>query len=99
MDAVDPKIETLEEACETVRQRGEKYGKPSDHFARTIGAINCLFRSKLKEPLTPADWAMFMVIDKISREQQEHQHDNVLDIIGYGACMSECKQAEGTCRI
>ena len=88
--AVDPKVEVLKRVSEIVQERGKQYGRPVEHFSRTIGAINCIFRNKLKEPLTTEDWAMFMVIDKIAREQQEHNQDNVLDIIGYGACMSEC---------
>ena len=61
--------------------------------ARTTGAINAIFANKLREPLTTEDWAMFMIIDKLAREQEVPKHDNAIDMIGYASCMVECKEA------
>jgi hypothetical protein len=79
------------QAAETTRIRGDSYGPPPEHFARTVGAINVMFSHKLKEPLIPEDWGMFMILDKIARDQTKKKDDTVLDIIGYGACIYECR--------
>lgn len=85
------KTEILEQAIRTTRERGEHYGPPSEHFARTVGMINALIGHKLREPLTPADWATFMILDKLSRDQARPKVDNDLDGIGYFACRHEVR--------
>lgn len=79
----------LRDAIDTVRDRREKYGPPAEHFRRTVGAINAIFAHKLREPLTPEDWAQIMILDKLARHQEKPQRDNPLDGCGYAACWAE----------
>jgi hypothetical protein len=88
------RVKLLEEAARIVRERGESYGPPEAHFARTAGAISAIFAHKLRVPITAADWSMFMVIDKLAREQHAPKRDNACDIAGYGACLGEIRAAE-----
>lgn len=88
---MNAKEEILRDAIKTTRERGESYGPPAEHFARTVGMINALFARKLREPLTPADWATFMILDKLSRDQERPKRDNDLDGIGYFACRHEVR--------
>ena len=88
------RVKLLEETARIVRERGESYGSPEAHFARTAGAISAIFAHKLRAPITAADWAMFMVIDKLAREQHAPKRDNAVDIAGYGACLGEIRVAE-----
>lgn len=81
----------LLDAASAIRERGEDYGKPGDHFAITIGLVNAAFARKLREPLTTADWPIIMVLDKIAREQHKPKRDNACDIAGYAACLSEVR--------
>tara|TARA_R100000458_G_scaffold49869_1_gene49729 strand:- start:206 stop:484 length:279 start_codon:yes stop_codon:yes gene_type:complete len=90
----DPKQEILAKACQIVAERGEHYGPPSEHFERTTRAINAIFADKIDVPFTPADWGMMMVIDKLAREQEVAKYDNLLDIIGYAACINQCRSVE-----
>jgi hypothetical protein len=73
----------LQEAEATVEERGKAYGHPLDHFGRLIGAINAVFANKLKEPFTPTDWPLIMMLDKIVREVNQPKRDNRVDIAGY----------------
>lgn len=85
----------LREAADTTRERRANYSPPREHFARTVGAINAVFAHKLREPLTPADWAMFMVLDKCARYQGDRKTpDQIVDIAGYAACLAECETPE-----
>ena len=88
------RVKLLEETARIVRERGESYGSPEAHFARTAGAISAIFAHKLRAPITAADWAMFMVIDKLAREQHAPKRDNAVDVAGYGACLGEIRAAE-----
>jgi len=81
----------LKETIEITKQRGEKYGPPAIHFGRTVGMINAAFGHILKRELTPKDWAIIMVLDKVAREQNVPIKDNLQDIAGYAACAHECK--------
>ena len=89
-DAHGLKLEILREAIEIVEERGASYGPPADHFARTIGAINAIYADRLVRPFTPADWAVFIMLDKIARHQHVPKHDNLVDVIGYAACAHAC---------
>jgi hypothetical protein len=82
----------LLDAAAAVRERGESYGDPQTHFARTVGAINAVFAHKLREPLTAADWGIFMILDKCAREQHQPKHDNMTDAAGYAACVAEIRR-------
>lgn len=73
----------LDEVRSVVGDRELRYGHPADHWGRTIGAINVLFAHKLREPLTVADWPVFMALDKLAREAHRTGRDNTVDAIGY----------------
>lgn len=73
-----------------IKDRRPKYGGPKKHFARTIGMINAAFADVLKRPLTEADWAQFMILDKIARYNGPGAtEDGPVDIAGYAACLAE----------
>lgn len=91
---MNERIKLLEEAIRIVRERGEDYGKPGDHFARTVGAINAVLAHKLREPLTAADWGICMIVDKCAREQHQPKRDNMTDAAGYAACVAEIRQQQ-----
>ena len=81
----------LLDAAAAVRERGESYGDPQTHFARTVGAINAVLKHKLREPLTPADWGICMILDKCAREQHSPKRDNMTDVAGYAGCVAEIR--------
>lgn len=83
--------ELLETAKATITERRTTYGPASEHFARTVGAINAIFATKLREPLTVADWAQIMILDKLARHQERPKADNQVDTAGYAACWAECE--------
>ena len=84
----------LDQAIRTVRQRRGTYGPPREHFARTVAAVNAIFSHKLREPLTDADWAMIMILDKLARHQGTAKSaDTPVDLAGYAACLAECEAA------
>lgn len=87
----------LAEAMSVVRDRREKYGPPgTSHFVRTVAMINALFTHKLKEPLTPADWAQAMILDKLARYQGPgRSSDCPVDLAGYAACLAEVEEIYG----
>lgn len=87
------KEDILLDAIRITRERGEAYGPPGDHFARTAGMINALLSHKLREPLTAADWGAMMILDKLARDQTVVSYDNDLDGIGYFACRHEIKSS------
>lgn len=92
--AESPAEKLLETAQETVRQRRSTYGPPAEHFARTVAAVNAIFANKLREPLTVADWAQVMILDKLARHQGSGKSvDTPVDLAGYAACLAEVESA------
>lgn len=83
----------LETAKRTITERRTTYGPASEHFRRTVGAVNAIFAAKLREPLTVADWAQIMILDKLARHQERPKEDNQVDTAGYAACWAECESA------
>ena len=82
--------QTLRQAIDAVRDRHGKYGPPTEHFARTAALVNAAFGTTF----TAADWALVMVLDKVSRLQgPTPTTDGGIDICGYGSCYEECRQA------
>lgn len=81
--------QTLRQAIDAVRDRHGKYGPPTEHFARTAALVNAAFGTTF----TAADWALVMVLDKVSRQLGNgHQTDDAaVDIAGYAACHQECR--------
>lgn len=90
-ETMTPGDQLLDTAARTIKQRRQTYGPSTEHFARTIGAINAIFADKLREPLTIADWAQIMILDKCARHQERPHHDNLVDTAGYAACWAECE--------
>lgn len=91
-DVVTPAESLLAHAQNVVRQRRATYGPPREHFARTVAAVNAIFAHKLREPLTEADWAMVMILDKCARHQgTSRSSDTPIDLAGYAACLAECE--------
>ena len=82
----------LRTAIHTVGARRATYGPPKQHFAKTVAAINAIFAHKLCQPLTEADWAQIMILDKLARHQgTSKSSDTPVDLAGYAACLAECE--------
>jgi hypothetical protein len=82
----------LRTAIHTVGARRATYGPPKQHFAKTVAAVNAIFAHKLAEPLTEADWAQIMILDKLARHQgTSKSKDTPVDLAGYAACLAECE--------
>jgi hypothetical protein len=85
-----PAEQLCEKTAEVIRDRRPKYGGPKNHFARTVGMVNAAFADVLKRPLTEADWATIMILDKIARFRGPGATvDGPVDIAGYAACLYE----------
>lgn len=85
-----PAEQLLLESLAVIRDRRSKYGGPRQHFSRTVGMINAAFSGVLKRPLTEADWAIIMTLDKVARYMgPEKTHDGPIDLAGYAACLAE----------
>jgi len=67
----------------TSEDRQQSYGHPLDNFRRAVGMFNAQFRSKLVEPLTPADWGQIMIIAKVARLGHTVNPDTLTDVAGY----------------
>ena len=92
----------LDEVKELLRERGHKYGPAREHFSRTCSLLQVVFSEEHFKrmadravegafPITPFDWAIIMVCDKLARLSNPHQMnssdhaDTLEDIIGYTA--------------
>jgi hypothetical protein len=85
-------VALLDQARAAVIDRHGKYGPPREHFARTVGMVNAAFAAILRRPLTPADWAIVMVLDKVARHMGTAKtSDTPIDLAGYAACLAECE--------
>jgi len=88
-----PAQQLLAKASATIEDRRATYGPPAEHFAKTVAAVNAIFSHKLREPLTVADWAQVMILDKLARHQgnggQSKSADTPVDLAGYAACLAE----------
>jgi hypothetical protein len=85
-----PAEQLLLQTLEVIRDRRPKYGGPKKHFARTVGMINAAFAEVLKRPLTEADWAIIMTLDKVARYMGPSKTaDGPIDLAGYAACLAE----------
>ena len=91
-----PAEQLCSRTAEVIRDRRPKYGGPQKHFARTVGMVNAAFADVLKRPLTEADWATIMILDKIARFRGPNSTvDGPVDIAGYAACLYEVMDREG----
>lgn len=90
--AETPAEKMLVDALEVVRNRRDTYGPPREHFSRTVQMLNGLLADKLREPLTEADWAQIMIIDKLARHRGPAKSaDTPIDLAGYASCLAECE--------
>lgn len=90
-----PAERLLLDALAVIKDRRPKYGGPLQHFRRTVGMINAAFSDVLKRPLTEADWAIFMTLDKVARYCGPNKTpDGPVDLAGYAACLAEVEAAK-----
>lgn len=96
MDAeTTPAEALLLKTLDVIRDRRPKYGGPRQHFKRTVGMINAAFGEILRRPLTEADWAVIMTLDKVARYMGPSKTDDgPIDLAGYAACLAECEAGE-----
>jgi len=76
----------LWQAMVAVRDREAAYGPPADHWKRTVGFANVILADKLKPgyEITPDDWGLLMVGDKMARWLgPDGGTDQLVDIAGY----------------
>lgn len=66
----------------TTADRGDQYGPPEEHFARTAALWSAFFEHRFE----PADVAKAMVMDKLSRSANKPKRDHWVDIAGWAAC-------------
>lgn len=84
----DPfRAQMLRRAADVTIERGQAYGPPSQHFARTVGLINALYGTSFK----PEDWGKMIMLDKLARDWETPKDDNLVDIAGYAACIYEIR--------
>ena len=94
----EQKPNPLEEALRlTMGDRQKAYGHPLEDFSRTAGLWTSLLDKKLKAPITPEEVALAMICLKMSREQNKHKDDNLVDMAGYVNCLHMLIEAKGTC--
>lgn len=96
------KSDILNEALQTVADRGESYGTVEDNFNRIARLWNAHLRNRYsaqqdqEPPRLPlpqfdaSDVAMMMALVKIARlELDPTHHDSWVDLAGYAACGGE----------
>lgn len=72
----------------TNQDRRATYGHPLDDYMRTAALFNAAFAHKLKEPLSPEDLMLTMILVKVSRQVNAAKRDNLVDIAGYANCIN-----------
>lgn len=70
---------------EILSGRGQEYGDSS----RMLTKIAAMWSLILGHNITPKEVGLMMVGMKILREGQRHKKDNLLDIAGYAAILSD----------
>lgn len=87
---IQPEESILQEAQRLIHgARRAFYGHPLDDYTRTVGLFNAAFAHKLKEPLTPEEMMLAMILVKVSRQVNKPGRDNLTDIAGYAGCIEE----------
>ena len=69
--------------------RNKAYGTPDEDYARTSKVWSGLLVHKLKPgcEITKEEAIIMMAAMKLCRETAKHKHDNIVDAIGYAACL------------
>lgn len=75
----------LDETREILKERGKDYGNPADTCEAIASYWTTYLQVNQKDELSAKDVAMMMILFKIVREQCNHKHDNLADVIGYAA--------------
>lgn len=66
--------------------RGEQYGPPSEHHAKTAQLTDILLGGKA--PSSAIQWQACMILDKLVRLSHTWNHrDSIADVKGYAECM------------
>lgn len=90
---MDKEESILQEAQRLIHgARRSSYGHPLDDYSRTSALFNALFADKLKEPFTPEDAMLVMVLVKLSRQRNMPHRDNLVDAAGYLGCIEEAQK-------
>jgi hypothetical protein len=76
---------------ETFEERGKEYGTPRENFKR----IASLWSDWLDYPISEYDVGVMMIMLKISRLKNKHDHiDSFLDIAGYAVATADATHEE-----
>jgi|ERR1700748_1678942 len=89
-----PRSRLLQEAMTiTHHDRNANYGNPEDNFGHIANLWNnYLAVSNRDAAITPADVAIFQVLQKVARlGNNPNHHDSAVDIAGYAACLADCQ--------
>lgn len=73
-------------ALRIVQEREASYGRPADHWARTAAIATVILGDRLRpgEAVTPEDWGLLMIADKMARRLgPDGGIDQLVDIAGY----------------
>ena len=78
----------LNDAADTLTQRGYEYGDPRDNLLR-IFHIGKILGVQLRDP---SDVALVFISTKLSRMvESPEREDSYLDLIGYAAILGRCR--------
>ncbi len=75
----------LEEAIETIKERGSEYGEAKEN----LGMTAVMWSIILDTDVTAEDVCKCMIALKLMRWCETSNHDTILDIIGYAALGNE----------
>lgn len=89
--------EVLKKVEECVcRDRQATHGEAEENFADIAALANIALATKLKEPLTAIDVALFHICTKLARSKSSPGYlDNYVDIAGYAVCAGGIIKRQG----
>lgn len=90
----EPKIETVCEEAQRIvyGDREATYDHPSRNFERTASMWNGYLRAKypgIGYVVDEHDVAWMMSLLKLARQIHQNKRDNIVDFIGYAACVQK----------